>query len=108
VLGVSSVNRLIPVRISKRALEIKTNDFRIPLIFVNFKKTNVITVTEIANTVRNPVFIPKIKNNPEITSPKLDADRFEKSIFSGEAKRGTLKMAFIKNTINNVIDTVLR
>jgi len=104
---VSSVNLLMPVKMSKRALENKTNDFTIPRIFVNFKKTKVMTVTEIANIVRNPVFIPKIKKSPERMSPKLAADKFESSIFSGDAKRGTLKIAFIKNTINNEMDTVL-
>ncbi len=75
---------------------------------MNFKRTKVITVTEIASTVRNPVFIPKIKKRIEATSPGLFADKFESSIFSGDAKRGTLKIAFAKNMINKVIDTVFR
>jgi len=65
---------------------------------VYFKRTKVITVTEIASTVRNPVFIPKIKKIEEITSPVLPAETLERSIFSVEAKRGTLKIAFTKNT----------
>ena len=73
-----------------------------------FKITKVITVTEIASTVRNPVFIPKIKKSEETTSLALPADKFERSIFSGEEKRGTLKIAFAKNMINKVIDTVFR
>ena len=106
MLGVRSVNLLMAVNISNIALEKKTNDFTIPFRFVNFKRTKVITVTEIARTVRNPVFIPKIKNKIETASPVLLADKLERSIFSGEAKRGTLKRALIKNIINKEIDTV--
>jgi len=75
---------------------------------VYFKRTKVITVTEIASTVRNPVFIPKIKKTEETTSPVLPADILDKSIFSGEEKRGTLKIAFARNMINKEIDTVFR
>ncbi|EIJ66999.1 hypothetical protein BD31_I1449 [Candidatus Nitrosopumilus salaria BD31] len=75
---------------------------------VNFKTTKLITVTDIANTVRNPVFIPKIKKSVETISLGLFADKFERSIFSGDANRGTLRIAFIKNKINKVTDTVLR
>ena len=84
----------------------KTNAFDIPRIFVYFKRTKVITVKEIANRVRNPVLSPKIKKIEEATSPALPADKFERSIFSGEEKRGTLKIAFAKKRINKVIDTV--
>ncbi len=77
-------------------------------MLVYFKRTNVITVTEIAKTVRNPVFIPKIKKIEEIISLVLPADILERSIFSGEEKRGTLKTAFIKNTINKEIDIVFK
>jgi hypothetical protein len=107
VLGVSSVNLLIPVIISKRELKKKTNNFSIPCMLVNLSNTKVITVTDMAITVRKPVFIPKIRNSIEITSVGLVADKFESSIFSGEAKRGTLKIAFIKNIVNKEIDTVL-
>ena len=94
------------VNINNIALEKKTNDFTIPFRFVNFKRTKVITVTEIARTVRNPVFIPKIRNRTETASPVLLADKLERSIFSGDAKRGTLKRALIKNTTNKETDTV--
>lgn len=100
------MNLLRPVSNSIRALKMKTNAFDIPRIFVYFKRTKVITVKEIANTVRNPVFIPKIKKIEEVISPALPADKFERSIFSGEEKRGTLKIAFAKKMINKVIDTV--
>jgi len=100
------VNLLIAVNISNMALEKKTNNFTIPCRFVNFKRTKVITVTEIARTVRNPVFIPKIKNRIETASLVLLADKLERSIFSGDAKRGTLKRAFIKNMTNKETDTV--
>ncbi len=102
------MNRLIPVNINNNALKNKTNDFTIPLIFVNFNKTKVITVTEIAKTVRNPVFIPKIKKIEDVSSTGPFADKFVKSIFSGDAKRGTLKTAFIKNNTNSEMDTVFR
>lgn len=75
---------------------------------MNFKITKVITVTEIASTVKNPVFIPKIRNKTDAISPGLPVVRLESSIFSGDAKRGTLKIAFTKNKTNNVIDTVFR
>jgi len=102
------VNRLIPVKTNNNTLKNKTKDFTIPLIFVNFNKTKVITVTEIAKTVRKPVFIPKIKKIEDVNSTGPFADKFVKSIFSGDAKRGTLKIALIKNNTNNEIDTVFR
>ena len=102
------MNLLKAVKISKRLLKKKTNPFTIPCKCVNFKITKVITIIEIARTVRKPVFIPKIKKTDEITSPGFATDKFVRSIFSGDWKRGTLRMAFIKNKINKVIDTVLR
>jgi len=100
------VNLLTAVNIKIRALKMNTKPFVIPLRFVNFKTTNVITVTEIASTVKNPVFIPKIKKNADAISPGLFADKLERVIFSGEAKRGTLRIAFIKNNPNIVNETV--
>jgi len=100
------VNRLIAVNINNKLLKKKTNNFTMPFRLVNFKRTKVITVTEIARTVRNPVFIPNSRNRIEITSLVLLADKSERIIFSGDAKRGTLKTAFIKNTINKETDTV--
>lgn len=108
MLGVRSVNLLIPVNINKSELKKNTNNFTTPWRFVNFKITKVITVTEIASTVRNPVFIPKIRNKVDASSPGLPAVRLESAIFSGDAKRGTLKIAFAKNKTNKVIDTVFR
>ena len=102
------MNLLIPVKINNKELKKKTNNFTIPLRFVNFKITKVITVTEIANTVRKPVFIPKIRNNTEASSPGLPADKFASSIFSGDANLGTLRIAFAKNKTNRVIETVFR
>lgn len=107
MLGVRSVNRLIPVNINKRILKKKTKDFTIPLRCVNFNITKVITVTESARTVRNPVFIPKIKKSEERTSTGPFTDKSDKIIFSGEAKRGTLKIAFTKNITNKDKETVL-
>ena len=106
MLGVRSVNLLTAVNISKSALKKKTNALVIPFRLVNFNTTKLITVNEIASTVRKPVFIPKIKNSTDANSPGLFADRFERVIFSGEANRGTLKIAFIKNKTNIVMDTV--
>ena len=100
------MNLLTAVNINKRALKKKTNPFVIPVRFVNFKTTKLMTVTDIVNTVKKPVFIPKIKKSEDMISPRLLADRFERVIFSGEAKRGTLKTAFIRNKINIVTDTV--
>ena len=102
------MNRLIPVKISNKELKKKTNSFTIPFRFVNFRMTKVITVTEIANTVRKPVFIPKIRNSIDANSAGLPADKLEISIFSGEANLGTLRIAFAKNKTNKVIDTVFR
>jgi len=78
------VNLLKAVKISNSALKKKTNAFTIPCRFVNFKTTKVITIIEIANTVRNPVFIPKIKNSEETTSPLLATDKLVRSIFVGD------------------------
>jgi len=101
------VNLLTAVKINKSALKKKTNPFTSPLRFVNFNIIKLMTVTEIAKTVRNPVFIPKIKKRADAISSGLLADKFERVIFSGDAKRGTLKIAFIKNNPNMVNDTVL-
>ena len=79
------MNLLIPVKINNKELKKKTNNFMIPRRFVNFKITKVITVTDIANTVRKPVFIPKIRNNKDASSAGLPADKLESSIFSGDA-----------------------
>jgi hypothetical protein len=84
VLGVRSVNLLKAVKISNKVLKKKTNPFTIPRKFVNFKITKVITIIEIANTVRKPVFIPKIRNIEETTSPGFATDIFVRSIFSGD------------------------
>ena len=102
------MNLLIPVNINNKELKNKTNNFTIPRRSVNFKITKVITVTEIANTVRNPVFIPKIRNNTDTSSAGLVGERFESSIFSGDANLGTLRIAFAKNKTNKVMDTVFR
>ena len=78
------MNLLRAVKISRRALKKKTNPFTIPFKLVNFKITKVITIIEIARTVRNPVFIPKIKKTDEITSPGFATDKFVRTIFSGD------------------------
>ncbi len=75
-------------------------------MWVSFSKTKVMTVTDIANTAKNPVLIPRIRKIIDAASPVLVAWEIEeKSIFSGDAKRGTLKMAFAKNIINKEIET---
>ena len=107
MLGVRSVNLLTAVNINRRALKKKTNALVIPFREVNLSTTKLSTVTEIANTVKNPVFMPKIKKSAEATSPGLFADKLERLTFSEEANLGTLKIAFIRNKINMVIDTVL-
>jgi len=65
------------------------------------------TVTEIANTVKKPVFIPNTKKRKDTTSPGPLAETFVKSIFSGDANRGTLKIALIKKITKSEIETVL-
>ena len=102
------MNLLTAVKISNKVLKKKTKIFEIPFKEVNFKTTKLITVTDIANTLRNPVFMPKIKNKADIISLRLFAGKFERTIFSGDANLGTLRMAFIKNNINKVTDTFLR
>jgi len=89
------VNLLNAVKISNNALKKKTNPFTIPCKFVNFKITKVITIIEKANTVRKPVFIPKIKNSEETTSPGFATDKFVRSIFSGG-----LETRYTKNCID--------
>ena len=106
VLGVRSVSLLNAVKESIKMLKKKTNPFVIPLMCVNFKITNVITVTEMAKMVRNPVFTPNIKKRNDAISLGLPAEMFVRSIFSGDAKRGTLNIALIRNKINKEIETV--
>jgi hypothetical protein len=69
--------------------------------------TKLMTVTDIVNTVRNPVFIPKIKKSDENISSELVTGKLNRSIFSGDSKRGTLKTALIRNNTNKVTETVL-
>ena len=78
------MNRLKAVKISKRLLKKKIKIFTIPCKLVNFKITKVITIIEIAKTVRNPVFIPKIKKIDEMTSPGFAIDKLVRSILSGD------------------------
>ena len=102
------MNLLIPVNTKIRMLKKKTNPFEIPEILVNFSKTNVMIVTEIAKTAKKPVLIPRIRKIIEATSPVLVAWEIdEKSIFSGDANRGTLKRAFARNKTNREIETFL-
>jgi len=63
-------------------------------------------VTEIAKTAKNPVFIPKIRKSNDKISPLLVAwEMDEKSIFSGDANLGTLRIAFTKNKTKREMDT---
>jgi len=100
------VNLLTAVNIKINALKKKTNPLVSTLRFVNFKTTKLITVTEIANTVRNSVFTPNIKKMKDVSSLGLFTDKLDMIIFLGEANLGTLNRAFIKNKINIVTDTV--
>ena len=100
------MNLLKAVKSNNKLLKKKTNPFTIPCKLVNFRMIKVITIIEIARTVRNPVFIPKIRKMDEIKSAEFATDKFVRSIFSGDWKRGTLRTALIKNKINNVTDTV--
>lgn len=107
VLGVRSVNLLIPVSAKINALKKKTNHFTAPCMCVNFSKTNVIMVIEIASTVKNPVFTPKRRKSNEANSPGLPVWSIaDSSIFSEDAKRGTLRRALIKNSTKRETDTV--
>ena len=83
-----------------------TKTFLPPLICVERKRINEITVTEIASTARNPVFTPNIVNIIDAISPELVISKiFDSSIFSGDANRGTLRTALIKNKKNSPADT---
>lgn len=63
-------------------------------------------VTEIARTAKKPVLIPKIRKINDATSPLLVAWEIEeRSIFSGDANRGTLKIAFARNRTKREIET---
>ena len=65
-------------------------------------------VTEIAKTAKKPVLIPNIRKSNDATSPLLVACEIEeRSIFSGDANRGTLKIAFARNRIKREIETFL-
>jgi hypothetical protein len=65
-------------------------------------------VTEIANTAKKPVFTPNIRKIIDATSVVLAAwESDEKSIFSGDAKRGTLKIALKRNNTNKETETFL-
>lgn len=66
-------------------------------------------VTDIAKTAKNPVLIPSIRKIREATSPELVAwDTEDKSIFSGDANLGTLKIAFTRNNTNSEIETFFK
>jgi hypothetical protein len=72
------------VNINNKLLKKKTNPFTIPCKFVTFKITKVITMIEKASTVKNPVFIPKIKKTVETNSFGFVTAKFVISIFSGD------------------------
>lgn len=106
MLGVKSVNLLNPVKTNINTLKNNTKPFDRPLRWVSFSKTIVIMVTEIAKTATNPVLTPKIKKSKDAISPLLVALEIEeKSIFSGEANLGTLKIAFAKNKTKSEMET---
>ena len=101
------MNRLMPVNNKISKLKNKTKTLVAPWIGANFNKTKVITVTEIARTTKNPTFIPNTRKSSEVISPGSFAWKIlEISILSGDAKRGTLKMAFARNRKNKEIETV--
>lgn len=101
------MNLLRPVNSKISRLKKKTKILVAPWIGANFKSTNVITVTEIASTAKNPAFIPNTRKSKEVTSTGLSvAKMLERSIFSEDAKRGTLKIAFTRNKKNKDTETV--
>ena len=71
------------MNINNKLLKKKTNPFTIPCKFVTFKITKVITMIEKASTVKNPVFIPKIKKTVETNSFGFVTAKFVISIFQG-------------------------
>lgn len=106
MLGVKSVNLLNPVKINISRLKNSTNPFDRPLRCVSLSKTIVIMVTEIAKTATNPVLTPKIKKSNDAISPLLVALEIEeRSIFSGEANLGTLRIALAKNKTKSEMET---
>jgi hypothetical protein len=87
-------------------LKKKTKTLATPWMLVIFSKTKVIMVTEIARTAKNPVLTPKIRKIIDANSGKLAPEGIdEKSIFSGDANRGTLKIAFARNNTNKETET---
>jgi hypothetical protein len=65
------------------------------------------TVIEIASTAKKPAFIPNTrKSNDDNSSGLPDSKILERLIFSGDAKRGTLNIAFTRNKKNKDIETV--
>ena len=78
------MNLLKAVKTNNKLLKKKTKPFTIQCKLVNFKMTKVITIMEIARTVRKPVFIPKIKKTDQTTSAGFATDKFVRSIFSGD------------------------
>jgi len=64
------VNRLIPVNSKISKLKNKTKILVAPRIGANFSNTNVITVTEIARTAKNPTFMPNTRKSSEVISPE--------------------------------------
>ena len=101
------MNLLRPVNSKIRKLKKKTKILATPWIWVNFSSTNVIMVTEIASTAKNPAFNPNTRKIKDANSTGLpDWKILEILIFSGDAKRGTLKIAFTRNKKNKDTETV--
>lgn len=101
------MNRPMPVSSKISKLKNKTKILVAPWIGANFNNTNVITVTEIASTAKNPTFMPNTRKSSDIISPESFAWKMlEMSIFSVDAKRGTLNIAFARNKKNREIETV--
>jgi len=74
---------------------------------VNFRSKKVMTVTEVAITAKNPAFIPIIVKINDVNSCGLPTcEMCVRSILSGDAKRGTLRIAFARNRKNRDAETV--
>ena len=65
------------------------------------------TVTEIASTAKNPALTPNTRKTNDPNSPEVLASKtLDRSIFAGDAKRGTLKIAFARNRKNKDTETI--
>lgn len=104
LVGDKYVNLDAMVNTIARALITITNALAAPRMGVIRSNTKLTTVTDMANTAKNPVPTPSSVNSASAKAPgSADSRSVDMRILSGDAKRGRLIIALAKNSANSVV-----